>query len=93
MAKDPGPINMSVAGWQWPKVGFRKAWLRHRLPEMMWKFTFASLVDRYKDGFRSQSDITWAVYLSWNMACPVFIYRLEVEPAEGVERGEDTPTT
>ena len=84
-----GPIEMDVKGWQRPKDGFRKAWLRHRLPEMMWRFEFERSANKRKDRPKKmQPLITWRLYISWNMACPIFIYRLEIEPAEGVEDGE-----
>lgn len=88
MAKDTCTVDVSVNGDCWPKAGFRKAWLRHRLPDRMWRLTFDRVHNQYKDGLKIQTDVTWIMYASWNMACPIFIYRLEVEPAEGVENGE-----
>ena len=77
VAKDTLTVNMTAKVWQWPKKP-RQAWLRKYLPVMLRRYEWERNVHAPR----------WLIVISWNLACPIIIWRAKVELTEGVENGE-----
>lgn len=75
---DSETITFIAKGSYWP-VEPRRAWLRGSLAFQLWTWKLGT----------GKGNIRWTLLFSLRMNCPLIIYRLEVEPAEGVEDGHD----